>query len=115
MARRGSNRTRNGPWNRTALLILIAGATACGLKKPPPSTPFANQQIVEEMKDLQRALGFEDTKNFVRVAERPTAIYRCYFTGKLELPDSYRQLRFAQGDVSGCAKDEQKYLSLIHI
>jgi hypothetical protein len=97
------------PWNRTTLLILIAGATACGLKKPPASTTFANQQIVEELKDLQRALGFEDTKNFVRLAERPTAIYRCYFTGKLELPDSYRQLRFAQGDVSGCAMDEQKY------
>jgi len=96
-------------WNRPALLILIAGATACGLKKPPAATPFANQQIVEEMKDLQKALGFEDTKNFVRLAERPTAIYRCYFTGKLELPDSYRQLRFVQGDASGCAMDDQKY------
>jgi hypothetical protein len=96
-------------WNRAALLILIAGATACGLKKTPASTPFANQHIVEEMKDFQKALGFEDTKNFARIAERPTAIYRCYFTGKLELPDSYQQLRFAQGDVSGCAIDEQKY------
>jgi hypothetical protein len=97
------------PWNRTALLILIAGATACSLKKPPTSTPFANQQIVEEMKGLQKALGFEDTKNFARLAERPAAVYRCYFTGKLELPDSYRQLRVVQGDVSGCAMDEQKY------
>jgi len=97
------------PLRRTALLILIACATACSLKKPPAAAPFANQQIVAEMKDLQKALGFEDTKNFVRLAEQPTAIYRCYFTGKLELPDSYRQLRFVQGDASGCAVDEQKY------
>jgi len=97
------------PWHRTALLILIAGAPACSLKEPPASTPFANQQIVEEMKDLQKALGFKDTKNFGRLAERPTAVYRCYFTGKLELPGSYQQLRFVQGDVSGCAIEEQKY------
>jgi len=96
-------------WTRTALVILVAGAPACSLKKAPASTPFANRQIVEELKALQKALGFEDTKNFVRLAERPTAIYRCYFTGKLELPDSYRQLRFVEGGVSGCAMDEQKY------
>jgi len=27
----------------------------------------------------------------------------------LRFPDSYQQLRFVQGDVSGCAMDEQKY------
>jgi len=97
------------PWHRTALLTLIACATACSVKKPPAAAPFANQQIVTEMKDLQKTLGFEDTKNFVRLADRPTAIYRCYYTGKLELPDSYRQLRFVQGDASGCSVDEQKY------
>ena len=49
-------------WTRTALLILVAGAPACSLKKAPASTPFANRQIVEELKALQKALGFEDTK-----------------------------------------------------
>ena len=33
----------------------------------------------------------------------------CYLTGKLELPDSYRELHLAQGSDTGCAVDERKY------
>ena len=96
-------------WHRSVFWMLIAGTTACGAKKPPASTPFPNQGLVAEIKDFQKVHGFEDTKNFARLADDSEAIYRCYFTGPLVLPDSYRQLRLVEGKVSGCALDDQKY------
>ena len=37
------------------------------------------------------------------------AYYRCYFTGLLELPDSYDSLRLREGTQNGCSIDTEKY------
>jgi hypothetical protein len=90
------------------LLLPIAAAAACSPKTSPAATPSPPPQLIQEMKAFERSQGFEPTKNFGHVGG-PDAIYRCYFAGKLVLPDSYQQLRVAEGKESGCAIDEEKY------
>ena len=43
------------------------------------------------------------------MTERSVAAYRCYYTGKLELPESYPGLQLKQGAKDGCALDPEKY------
>ena len=95
----------------TGVLILIVAAPACSLKRPKPAVPlsFPRQEVIAEIKDFQETLGFQDAKNFLRYSATTRAFYRCYFTGKLELPVSYEALQLTQGNEAGCALDEQKY------
>ena len=61
------------------------------------------------MKAFEQTLGVQATKNFLQYSDRGRAVYRCYFTGKLELPDSYHELHLAQGTETGCSVDEEQY------
>lgn len=90
-------------------LISVIGATACSAQKPAVTPSFPAEQIVQDMKAFETTVGMSATNNFRRYADNPKAIYRCYFTGKLELPDSYRGLRLGPGTETGCALNEQKY------
>ena len=95
-----------------ATLILLGAASACSLKRSAATIPvasFPRQQLIAEMKDFQKTLGFQDQRNFVEYSAAPKAFYRCYHTGKLELPASYEQLRLTEGNVAGCSLDEEKY------
>lgn len=67
------------------------------------------QDVIVSLKEYQRALGLSETGNFRKRSETRQAYYRCYYTGKLELPGSYDQLRLAEGDASGCAVNEEEY------
>ncbi len=96
------------PWLCTVLLLPIIGGAACIAKKPPATTPSPVPQLIQQMKEFERSHGFKPTENFAHVGG-PDAIYRCYFTDKLVLPDSYEQLGLAEGKESGCAIDEQNY------
>jgi hypothetical protein len=58
---------------------------------------------------LEKKLGFRRTKNFRRESAETAVAYRCYFTGKLELPDSYAGLQLVAGTRDGCPLDPQKY------
>jgi len=58
---------------------------------------------------LEKKLGFHRTKNFHRQSAEIAAAYRCYYTGKLELPDSYAGLQLAPGTKTGCSLDTRKY------
>ena len=49
-------------------LALVAGA------------PAAPQEIVGEIKDLEKTLGFRDTGNFAKSSNTINAYYRCYYT-----------------------------------
>jgi len=94
----------------SGILVLVVAATACGVKRPPAAAPsFPRQELIAEIKDFQKTLGVQDTKNFSRYSETPNAVYRCYFTGKLELPVSYASLglRFSEG--THCPLDEDRY------
>ncbi len=67
------------------------------------------QDIIGSLKEYQRALGLPETGNFRTTSETRQAHYRCYYTGKLELPDSYEQLRLREGTASGCTVNEDVY------
>ena len=65
-------------------------------------------ELVSEMKELQESLGFPRTGNFKKHSESVKAYYRCYYTGKLELPTGYDQLELRQGE-GECTLDPAKY------
>ena len=99
--------------------ILVAALAACSLNRPVATTPAAapqtalqpssSQAIVEDMKAFEQTLGLEATNNFLRYSAAERAVHRCYFTEKLELPRSYRDLHLAQGTEAGCSVDTQQY------
>ncbi|PWU05117.1 MAG: hypothetical protein C5B51_15360 [Terriglobia bacterium] len=69
----------------------------------------AERPDIRQLKDVEQSAGFRPTRNFVRTDPRVTAYYRCYYTGKLELPESYDDLKLRQGTSNGCVLDERKY------
>ena len=93
-----------------ATALLIAGAAFLPLAKAgPPPRPFPRQDLIRALKHLEQTLGFRRTKNFSHATEKNVAAYRCYYTGKLELPESYAGLQLKQGTKDGCALDPEKY------
>ena len=92
------------------LLIVLGGAAGCsGRTRPAMDPPFPRQALIAELQEFQQALGIERTRNFQRFSGERQAVYRCYFTGKLELPASYEDLRLIESDTAGCAVDEETY------
>jgi hypothetical protein len=105
---------RGGVWARTLpgffLVALVIGAIGCGARRPaPPSEPFAHQEVIDDLQEFARGLGIASTGNFQRYAGAPRALFRCYFTGKLELPASYEQLKMVETGEPACAVDDQMY------
>jgi hypothetical protein len=96
-----------------ALLSLTLGLTTLApgvLAQQDGSRDNADaQQLIGAVKSLERRLGFRRTHNFSRHSEQAAAEYRCYYTGKLELPDSYEGLGLVQGNSMGCPLDQNKY------
>jgi hypothetical protein len=88
-----------------ALLAQPAGATDI------PQDPSASDRkdLVSAVKSLEKKLGFRRTRNFHQETSEPAAAYRCYYTGKLELPDSYAGLRLLEGTKAGCPLNTDKY------
>jgi len=75
----------------------------------PADGPEAREDLIGRIKHLEKALGFRHTKNFSHASDKPMAAYRCYYTGKLELPESYEGLRLQAGTKDGCSLDPEKY------
>jgi hypothetical protein len=96
---------------RAALFIPVAALSACSMNKPvatiPPSSP--GQALVADMKAFEQTLGVQATGNFLSYSANQRAINRCYFTEKLELPRSYRDLHLVQGSDAGCSVDMERY------
>lgn len=80
-------------------VVLLLGAPALA-QNPAPT--------LAELKEFQRKLGWESTTSFTQTTGR-AAYYRCYYTGKLELPSSYEELRLREGTEAGCRLDEGEY------
>ena len=93
------------------MLVLILAAPACSVKRPATASrpSYPHQDVIREIKDLEKTLGFQATENFLNYSEATPAYYRCYYTGKLELPASYEQLQLVEGDAAGCSLDENQY------
>jgi hypothetical protein len=90
------------------LVTLLAGPAAA---TSPPSTSAAadRKDLVSAVKRVEKKLGFRRTKNFYKESAEPAVAYRCYYTGKLELPDSYAALQMVAGTKAGCPVDTQEY------
>jgi hypothetical protein len=98
----------------TGMVILAAASAACSLNKPAVTTPTTlqpspSQALVADMKAFEHTLGVGATNNFLKYSTSQRAVYRCYFTGKLELPGSYRDLHLVRGGDAGCSVDRHKY------
>ena len=79
---------------------------ACLLAASGPAQTVGER--IAELKEFQKALGWDPPPSFTRASSR-RAYYRCYYTGKLELPSSYEELKLREGDEAGCKLDENKY------
>ena len=90
------------------LVTILAASTAASDAFPEVSTTN-RQDLISAVKSLERKLGFRRTKNFHKESKEFAVSYRCYYTGKLELPDSYEKLLLLQGTKAGCPIDTQKY------
>lgn len=103
---------------RAARLILtglvVIAATGCARKVrtegiPPSPVQFVSIELIGELKDFGESLGGHATDNFLRQSDRQTADNRCYFTGKLQLPEFYSTLRMIREDGKRCAARSVEY------
>lgn len=87
------------------MAVLLAGVTAsaCTARTRPevvPPTPMPRSssglEVIGELKAFEEALGGQETENFLKYSARATSDDRCYFTGKLQLPEYYSGLRMAR-------------------
>lgn len=98
-------------------LIVLAGATGCAGRPRPDVTPplpsptihFVAAEMIGEVKDFAVALGGHPTDNFIRHSDRHTSDNRCYFTGKLQMPEYYSALRMVREDGERCAARGDEY------
>jgi hypothetical protein len=67
------------------------------------------EPVLRAVKAEEQSAGFKPTGNFARSDLHVAAYYRCYYTGKLELPESYDALQLRDGTKDGCQIDDQKY------
>ncbi len=65
--------------------------------------------VIDDVQGFSHSLGLPETGNFRHGSNKAIASYRCYFTGKLELPESYDGLELRRGDASGCPLDENRH------
>jgi hypothetical protein len=93
-----------------ACFVLAAGA-ACSRNTRPNLTPtspghpshFVASEVIAEVKDFAVALGGHETENFLRHSDNHASDNRCYFTGKLQLPEFYSALHMVREDGERCA------------
>ena len=104
-----------------AMLLIAAGASACAARTPPRLAPSSSSPsslaafdvttpptkepaaLIAELKAFERVMGVTATGNFLEYSTRSTADDRCYFTGKLQLPEFYSGLRMVREDETRCA------------
>jgi hypothetical protein len=92
----------------TALSVVWAGIGAgTGLTASPGGSALTD--LIGALKRREKTLGFRKTKNFRSHSSHSAADYRCYYTGKLELPESYEGLKLSVGTKDGCTLDPAKF------
>jgi hypothetical protein len=92
--------------------VLMVAALACvaiATDSSVNSGAADRRDLVSAIKNLENKLGFRRTRNFHKQSTKSAVAYRCYYTGKLELPDSYGDLQLISGTKDGCPLDPRKY------
>ena len=97
-------------------LVVAAGATGCAGRPRPALTPApvpakvtAATELIGDLKDFAEALGGHPTENFLTYSSRAVADNRCYFTGKLQLPEFYSTLRMVREEEARCTSRASEY------
>jgi hypothetical protein len=93
----------------TFVLVALFASRVAAAGTPQDSGATDRQDLVSAVKRLEKKLGFRRTRNFYKESAESAVAYRCYYTGKLELPDSYAGLQLVAGTKAGCTVDTQKY------
>jgi len=89
------------------LLLVVTSAVGCAARVPPQVTPASPRllsvvEVVGELKAFEETLGGQATENFLRSSTRRTSDERCYFTGKLQLPEFYSGLHMVRESGAQC-------------
>lgn len=92
-----------------ACMLATVLASTAATTTSEATYPSDRKSLVNAIKSLEKKLRFRRTKNFQRASSEPAVAYRCYYTGKLELPDSYSSLQLVNGTEVGCPVDPQKF------
>jgi hypothetical protein len=99
---------------RSLAVLVLAAASACASRTPPqvmPASPAAFDvnaspsqpaALIAEIKAFEGATGVAPTGNFLTSSPRLTSDERCYFTGKLQLPEFYSGLRMERESEARC-------------
>jgi hypothetical protein len=91
------------------MLITLGGLPLASLASGPRLADTTTTNLVRAAKRVEASLGFHRTGSFELQANEMAVDYRCYYTGKLELPDDYRTLRLKRGSPQGCKLNPRKY------
>jgi hypothetical protein len=91
-------------------LLAVTGSVGCATRVPPAVNPAAPSsflpasgiEMIGELKDFAEAMGSQPTDNFRTTSARLVSDERCYFTGKLQLPEFYNTLRLVREDEARC-------------
>lgn len=99
---------------RTVELCALAAAFVCGATAMAQTTstadpPSGARELIEGIKGLEESVGLRKAPSFERDSDTIKSYYRCYYTGPLELPESYDRLGLRQGSQTGCGMDPRKY------
>jgi hypothetical protein len=95
------------------LLVTLACAVPARRPEPAPSAPPAAppstaREFIDALKVYEAGVGFAPTGNFAaRTADAFPG--RCYYTGSLELPESYQGLRLIPAVNGRCPLDEAEF------
>jgi hypothetical protein len=90
-------------------LILLCGSCRRAQPLAAAPEPPPRQKLIREIQEFGRSSGFDETGSFSTGAHGRQAFYRCYYTEKLRLPDSYEGLKTKKGTADGCEVDESSY------
>lgn len=91
-------------------VVLFTLLTGMAFATDPPQTREPDRKdLVTAVKNVEKRLGFRRTHNFRNESAQAAVAYRCYYTGRLELPASYSGLKLAAGTKDGCKLDTQKF------
>ena len=75
----------------------------------PGTSHFAAVEVIAEVKDFAVGLGGHATANFLASSDRVVSDNRCYFTGKLQLPEFYNTLRMVREDEERCTARSREH------
>jgi hypothetical protein len=97
-----------------AWTMVMMGAVGCTARVAPnlaPSAPATTSgiELIGELKDFAESMGGQPTENFLSYSSRIVSDERCYFTGKLQLPEFYSNLRLARESEAKCTARSDEF------